>query len=208
MDAADKAVKTFHLFRHGETDWNRNGRLQGQSDIPLNDTGRAQARAIAERFAVNSASRRIDVILTSDLSRAYETAAIVAQERVPLVRRAGLRETNLGEAEGRTWEEVQSLFGEELAARWRSWLPGDIDVSFPRGETGTQVIERVFKTLEDFAKSTPYARIGVATHGGVIRRILQKLEPATNEHFLIPNGSLFEIRRDPRDGWSLCKRPL
>jgi 2,3-bisphosphoglycerate-dependent phosphoglycerate mutase len=91
------------LARHGETDWNVERRWQGHSDTPLNDTGRAQARALAEELK----SEPIDVVYSSDLMRAHETARLVAEPRgldVTAVR--GLRERSFGSVEGMTSNEI------------------------------------------------------------------------------------------------------
>ena len=117
------------LFRHGETDWNREGRLQGHTDTPLNATGLAQAEALAESLRPH----RLDAVLSSDLARAQTTARIVAETlRVPLFIEAGLRETDVGAAEGLLWVDAKTRFGEGLTERWYS----DGDVAFPGGETG------------------------------------------------------------------------
>ena len=117
------------LFRHGETDWNREGRLQGHTDTPLNATGLAQAQALAESLRPH----RLDAVVSSDLARARTTAQIVAEAlRVPLFIEAGLRETDVGAAEGLLWAEAKARFGEGLTERWFS----DGDVAFPGGETG------------------------------------------------------------------------
>src|SRR5437764_2337856 len=85
------------LFRHGETDWNREGRLQGHTDTLLNATGLAQAEALSETLR----QHRLDAVLSSDLLRASTTGRIVADALgVPLFTDAGLRETNVGAAEG------------------------------------------------------------------------------------------------------------
>ena len=85
------------LFRHGETDWNREGRLQGHTDTPLNATGLAQAEALAETLRPH----RLDAVVSSDLMRAWTTARIVAGALgLPLLADPGLRETNVGAAEG------------------------------------------------------------------------------------------------------------
>ena len=77
------------LFRHGETDWNREGRLQGHTDTPLNATGLAQAEALSERLRPH----RLDAVLSSDLARAWTTGQIVAEALgVPLISEPGLRE--------------------------------------------------------------------------------------------------------------------
>jgi broad specificity phosphatase PhoE len=84
------------VFRHGETDWNREGRLQGHTDTQLNATGLAQAEALAESLRAH----RLDAVVSSDLARAQTTAQIVADAlRVPLFIEAGLRETDVGAAE-------------------------------------------------------------------------------------------------------------
>ena len=85
------------LFRHGETDWNREGRLQGHTDTPLNATGLAQAQALAESLRPH----RLDAVVSSDLARARTTAQIVAEAlRVPLFIEAGLRETRCRQPDG------------------------------------------------------------------------------------------------------------
>src|SRR3569623_193897 len=90
------------LVRHGETDWNAEGRLQGHTDRPLNDHGRRQAKEVAERLAGEGA----DAIYASDLLRAKETAEIVGERRgVPVVVDADLREKNWGNWEGLTGDE-------------------------------------------------------------------------------------------------------
>src|SRR5437868_2985865 len=96
------------LFRHGETDWNREGRLQGHTDTLLNATGLAQAQALADSLRPH----RLDAVVSSDLARAQTTAQIVAEAlRVPLFIEAGLRETDVGAAEGLLWAEAKARFG-------------------------------------------------------------------------------------------------
>src|SRR5271166_6747038 len=119
------------LFRHGETDWNRAGRLQGHTDTPLNATGLAQAQALAERLRPH----QLDAVVSSDLARAWTTARIVAEGLcVPLISEPGLRETNIGEAEGLYWPEVKSRFGEALTERWFT----DDDAAFPGGRPASR----------------------------------------------------------------------
>ncbi len=109
------------LFRHGETDWNREGRLQGHTDTPLNATGLAQAEALAETLRPH----RLDAVVSSDLMRAWTTARIVAEALgLPLLADPGLRETNVGAAEGLLWIEAKVRFGESLTQRWYS--DGDV----------------------------------------------------------------------------------
>jgi len=139
------------LFRHGETDWNRAGRLQGHTDTPLNATGLAQAQALAERLRPH----RLDAVMSSDLARAWTTARIVAEGLgVPLISEPGLREANIGEAEGLYWPEVKSRFGETLTERWFT----HDDAAFPGGETGLETRWRGLAALRRFVAAQPYRR--------------------------------------------------
>src|SRR5947209_8391773 len=117
--------KKLYLFRHGETDWNAEGRFQGHLDIPLNEKGRAQARALVEKLKLAS----IEAIVTSDLSRARDTALVSAQALgLPIFEDRRLREAFLGDAQGLTSEEIRLRFGDELTDRWRSHHLTDADI--------------------------------------------------------------------------------
>lgn len=184
-------MKQFYIFRHGETDWNAEGRFQGHVDIPLNDRGRAQAQGLIPRLE----SFGLQVIVSSDLLRAHETARIVAHGLgITVLTHEGLREAYLGRAQGMTYQEILEQFGEDVTGQWRSDHPTDADVSYPGGETGNQVMARVFATLEDFVEREPsYEHIGVSCHGGVIRRIMQRIRPPGSGPVLIPNAVLYRI---------------
>lgn len=189
-------LKKLCVFRHGETDWNKEGRFQGHVDIPLNETGRLQARALVPALR----EERIEAILTSDLARARETASIISGElRLPIISDAGLREAHLGQAQGLVRDEIEKLFGHEMVSRWKSTLPTDADVGYAGGETGSEVMGRVFGALERFLHSTEFERIGVSTHGGVIRRIFQKLLPPGSDPVPIPNGVLYVLLYDRKE---------
>ncbi|MDR3606422.1 MAG: histidine phosphatase family protein [Oligoflexia bacterium] len=192
------------IFRHGETDWNREGRFQGHVDIPLNDHGRAQAEALAEKLSPHG----LEAILSSDLSRARETAEIVARRtRIPVFTDVGLREAHLGGAQGLTVEEIKRVHGAEVLERWKSVAVSDADVRYPGGETGAEVIERVFASLEKFIATTSYLRFGVACHGGVIRRVMQNIIPQSDaepqKRVLIPNGVVYKILWEAKTGWNV-----
>jgi len=142
-------VTTLLLVRHGETDWNAEGRLQGHTDRPLNDFGRRQAAALAERLAAEPA---IDAVYASDLSRARETAEILAHRLgLPVVTVPDLRERNWGNWEGLTGSERDRVeyVGEERDAHG----------------------ERVIRAVRRIAEEHPGQRIVVVTHGGSLRRI-------------------------------------
>lgn len=179
-----------YLFRHGETDWNVEERFQGHLDIPLNAKGRKQAREMVKVLREGA----IEAILSSDLSRAVETAEIVAWELgVPVFQDAGLREANLGKAQGLTRSEIESQFGKDLVELWKSPKLTDADVCYPSSETGSQVYQRATETIRGFIHRNSYNRIGIATHGGVIRRIMQRLLPPDSPPVPIPNGITYQI---------------
>lgn len=141
-------MTTLLLVRHGETDWNAEGRLQGHTDRPLSEFGREQAHRLAGELAGD----RLDAIYASDLARARETAEILA-ERLghPVVLDADLREKDWG-----TWEGLTSMerVGVELV-----------------GESTEQHQRRMLTALGRIAERHQDGRIVVVTHGGSIRRI-------------------------------------
>jgi len=185
--------KTIYMFRHGETDWNREGRMQGSTDIPLNTTGREQARFLQEFFLANP----VDVFLSSDLARAQETAQIIAAESgVEIILDSCLRETNLGAAEGLTSEEFIILYGEEILERWRRVDVSDHHVRFPNGESKFEHRVRFQQGLERLlhsAEASRWQRIGVATHGGSMRRLIHHLHPELTEAVMVGNCGTYKM---------------
>lgn len=146
-------MTTILLARHGETDWNRNGIWQGWADPPLNDTGRAQARELAERLR----DVPFDAVYSSDLQRAHETAELVAAPHgVPVVGDPGLREIDIGSWSGLTRAEIEERF------------PGGMR---PDGETREQHAARVLAAVERIARENPGRRILLVTHGGTMRAL-------------------------------------
>ena len=151
-------------IRHGETAWNQGGRLQGHLDIALNATGREQARRLAQALA--GRDDRIDLVVSSDLCRALETARAVADATgAPLLADAGLRERCFGDYQGRTFAEVTAQQPEQ-AERWRrrdpAWAaPGG-------GESLLQIRERVAQTVRRLAAENMGKQIALFTHGGVL----------------------------------------
>jgi 2,3-bisphosphoglycerate-dependent phosphoglycerate mutase len=178
------------LFRHGETDWNREGRLQGHTDVPLNATGLAQAAVLTERLR----PYRLDAIVSSDLSRAWTTAQIVADAlQLPLLPDPGLRETNVGAAEGLLWADAKIRFGEGLTERWYA----DGDVAFPGGETGIATRMRGLAALRRFAAARPYRRIGISTHGAMVRQLMKHASPPDSRPAPVRNTALFILKYEP-----------
>jgi broad specificity phosphatase PhoE len=141
-------MATLLLVRHGETDWNASGRLQGHTDRPLNDYGRRQAASLADRLAGDG----ISAVYTSDLARARETAEIIAARLgVEAAVDADLRERNWGTWEGLTPQERDGVAFE--------------------GETPEEHRARIMGAVERIAERHPGERVVVVTHGGSMRRI-------------------------------------
>ncbi len=194
-------IQRVYIFRHGQTDWNAEGRFQGHIDVPLNDTGREQAAGLIPQLS----GRGVRGIISSDLSRARETAQIVAAGLgVPVFTDHGLREAHLGRAQGLTTEEIAAQFGEKLLSRWRSGDVTDADVAYPDGESGKHVVERSVGAIERFLDAhTDWECLAVSTHGGVIRRLMQKILPPESPAVRIPNCVVYEIHFDrARRAWS------
>ena len=146
-------MTTLLLVRHGETDWNRERRWQGWADPPLNDTGRAQARALAEELG----GTPFDAVYASDLRRASETAELLAEPHgVPVVLDPGLREIDVGSWSGLTHEEITARFPDGVR---------------PDGETREQHVGRVLAAVERIARAHTGGRVLVVTHGGTLRAL-------------------------------------
>ncbi len=155
------------LFRHGQTDWNKAGRWQGQADIPLNDLGREQARLLAGLLA----DTHIECIVSSDLLRAVETAEAVAERlQVSVFRTAHLREFDAGKAEGLTVAEIESKLGFKKQPEMDD---DDFSQTLPFVETVSAVRERASSALFQFLGEHKYSQIGVATHSAVIKTLLR-----------------------------------
>jgi 2,3-bisphosphoglycerate-dependent phosphoglycerate mutase len=149
------------FIRHGETDWNRQQRFQGQIDVPLNATGHAQAARVAVRLAAD----RHDALITSDLLRARETAAPLGlawgQAAVAL---AGLREQHFGILEGLDVPTIKARHPD----LWVRWLEHRADFALPGGESLRQFHDRVLAAVRELASARAGMRLAVVTHGGVL----------------------------------------
>lgn len=166
-----------YLVRHGETDWNKQRRIQGSTDIPLNETGREQARTTGRLLA----GRDWDAVVSSPLSRAFETASIIASELgldspAPVDE---LVERRYGAAEGLDYDEIAERF--------------PLDTAVPGREERDAVAARVIPALIALAEEHPGKSLVVVSHGGVIRSVLTAVEP--EEGFgSIRNGSVHSFR--------------
>jgi probable phosphoglycerate mutase len=151
----------FVFIRHGETDWNRQQRFQGQIDVPLNDIGLEQARRLGERLAAEPA----DVLVCSDLTRTQQTAQpLAAAWGLPPQLAPGVREQNFGVLEGLDVPTIQR----QHADLWADWLQHRADFALPGGESLRQFHARVMATVRDLAAQHAGRSVAVVTHGGVL----------------------------------------
>ena len=151
----------FLFIRHGETDWNRQQRFQGQIDVPLNEAGQRQARRLGERLATEPA----DHLISSDLQRAQQTAApLAAAWQAPATLVPGLREQRFGVLEGLDVPTIQTRHPD----LWAQWLEHRADFALPGGESLRQFHTRVIVAVKALAEAYPGRRLAVVTHGGVL----------------------------------------
>ena len=186
------------LIRHGETSWNAEGRVQGQTDVPLSEVGHAQARAVASLLA----GRNFGALYSSDLQRVTQTAQPVAQA-LKLAMRVEplLRERHYGMFETLTYAEVKVRYPEEYA-RFRAHDP---EFDFRGGEGLRVFFERSVACLSSIAARHAGEDVLVFTHGGVLDmayRYARRLGLASKRDFEIPNAALNRIEI-AGDGWNV-----
>ena len=158
---ASLPVPRIHLIRHAETDWNRDGRIQGQSDPPLSAAGREQALALAETLGAEP----IGELWSSDLRRALETAEpLAARLGLDLHVSHALRERSFGTNEGRAAAEVAAELGTVAGTAWHG--PDD---RHPEGESKREVYERIAAFLDVLLAESPAEEIALVTSGGPIQ---------------------------------------
>lgn len=189
-------MTTLTLVRHGETDWNARRLIQGSTDIPLNDVGRAQARATAQTLRERLSDGSPLVVASSDLSRAHETAQIIAAElgvAAPCTYRA-LRERGYGEAEG--------VGVDEFVQRWGTWQQAVV----PGAEAWTDVRVRALSGLREVIRDARRATapaapsLVVVSHGALIREVIRHATggefPAEGERLANGSAHTFLMERE------------
>jgi len=190
-------VTTLTLVRHGETDWNAQHLIQGSTDIPLNDVGREQARATAARLRDELADESPLIVASSDLSRARETAEIIAAELGVAAPRAyaSLRERAYGDAEG---VEISAI-----AQRWGAdWREAEVPGAEPWPDLRARALAGLREVVRDARRqAAPGApSLVIVSHGALIGELIRHASagafPAVGER--IPNGSThtFLVERD------------
>ena len=184
------ATTSLTFIRHGETDWNRQQRFQGQIDVPLNAAGHAQAARLAQAMAGSPP----DVFLSSDLIRAQMTAAPLAQAwaRTPLLV-PGLREQSFGVFEGLDLPAIRA----QHEPLWQDWLHHRADFNLPGGESLRQFSARVLQSVQALAQTHRGQRVVVVTHGGVLDvlwRSVRNLPLDGQRECAIPNTGINRLR--------------
>lgn len=185
--------RVFYIFRHGETDWNKEKRCQGHTDVKLNENGLAQAEALAERMK----GIHLDVIISSDLGRALVTGKTVAAKKAtPFNADPRLREMSCGEAEGMLFTHAIEKYGVDLWDNLTSFKVEHDDICFPSGETRRSARERFLSVLHEIIEKTDYQSIGISTHGGILRNALHSFLPEDHPVIQIPNCILYRLTYD------------
>jgi alpha-ribazole phosphatase len=189
------------IIRHGQTDWNQQGRFQGQSDLPLNSLGLRLAQAAGWAAAQALNGEQPQAIYASDLRRAWQSAeavhtALPTNESIPLIAEPRLREMSFGDWEGMTYAEIQARYSGALQ-RWEADLE---NIAPPNGETLRQMVERVQAALNDLLQAHPNGTTLLVGHGGPLQLLIALtlgLPPARFWQIHLSNASLSELRIYP-----------
>ena len=193
-----RAATRFIVVRHGETEWNVAGRVQGHKDSPLTARGLAQAEALADRLA----RERFDALVASDLGRALKTAAAIgARSALEVMPDPRVRERSFGEGEGLDYDEIDRRWPDVFIRTGTT----DPDRAIPGGETRRQFHERVRAAFVALAREHAGRRVAVVSHGGVVAalyRIVHDIPLAHAHRIAISNASYNAVAFDG-DAWSL-----
>jgi 2,3-bisphosphoglycerate-dependent phosphoglycerate mutase len=173
------------LIRHGQTDWNLARRYQGQKDIPLNTEGLKQAQQLAAQLA----QEPFDVIYSSDLQRALQTANILHQGRdIPLLTDIRLREICFGEWEGEVFSEMFAKYPERFALS----RADPTVIMAPGGESVAQVAARTASFADEISTLYPTGRMLIVTHGMALATLVCRANGLllTEAHKMVPDNAL------------------
>lgn len=179
------------MIRHGQTDWNVAGKIQGSTDIPLNETGRNQAACLAKGME----NRPVVQIFSSFLKRAVETAAAIGRSQhvdVDVIR--GLEEVGFGEWEGLTWTEIQARYPKEYE-RW--WL-NPVDVAPPGGERQEDIYRRCANVAEAILAQA-HGDLAIVSHGAILAYLVEYLmrDHPLEEEIIVGNASISTLEYNP-----------
>ncbi|EEF40000.1 phosphoglycerate mutase-like protein 4 isoform X1 [Ricinus communis] len=186
------------VVRHGETEWNANGRLQGHLDVELNDAGRQQAALVADRL---SKEHKISAVYSSDLKRALVTAEIIAAScgGLEVIKDADLRERHLGDLQGLVLQDAARVSPQAYQAfinrRTNQDIPGG-------GESLDQLYQRSISSLQRISRKHRGERVVVVTHGGVIRALYGQACPNNKPAGKVLNTSVNIFHIFDRNKWT------
>jgi probable phosphoglycerate mutase len=184
-------VTEFLLIRHGETDWNRALRFQGQIDVSLNDMGFTQARRLAQHLR-DSEWDTATQLHSSDLTRAMQTAQQLCTAKRVLQAQTGLREQGFGIFEGKSVEELK----QDLPDLWAQWRCFQADFELPGGESTRRFHARILSHLTELAEQHRHERLVIVTHGGVLDmvwRTVHQLDLNGYRQCQIPNAGMNHV---------------
>ena len=198
--------KVFYIFRHGQTDYNIEKRVQSVLDIPLNNTGIMQAQELAKQLQ----NVQFDCIYTSPLSRAQDTAKIVAgNKKIQIVPEFGLREKNLGVLCGKILNKTDAPANTPFnidadVVNIPLALLADDDYTPENGESYNMFTKRILDTMNKIANNTDAKTIGISTHAGVISFLIRHYTKFT--HGGAPNTGYIKMQWDGNT-FSLIETP-
>ena len=188
----------FIVVRHGETEWNKQHRVQGNGNSPLTPRGLDQADAIAARLATESFA----ALVSSDLGRALQTAERIARRTGhAVVPDARLRERHFGEGEGMTYDEIDRHFPGAFSRTKEM----DADYRPPGGETRREFHERIVHAFEALADAHDGQRITVVAHGGVLAALYRMIHaiPIVKAHEIPISNAAYNAITFEADRWAL-----
>nr|XP_027077489.1 phosphoglycerate mutase-like protein 4 [Coffea arabica]XP_027078174.1 phosphoglycerate mutase-like protein 4 [Coffea arabica] len=197
--AGERKYAEIVVIRHGETEWNADGRIQGHLDVELNDVGREQATAVAERV---SKEFKVSAVYSSDLKRAFETAQIIASScgGLQVLEDPDLRERHLGDLQGLVVREA----AKSSSKAYRAFVSKRRDEEIPGGgESLDQLYQRCTSSLQRIANKHIGERVVAVTHGGVIRALHRRASSHGRSAGKIMNTCVNVFQLSDEDEWSI-----
>jgi broad specificity phosphatase PhoE len=176
-------MPTIILIRHGETDWNIEGRYQGQADPPLNSSGMHQAQVLVTMLQ----DINLELLFSSPLRRAKQTAKLISEQlAIPLLEDSRLMEIHQGDWQARLRADIQALYPDLFLA----WETNPWGVNPPGGENLSSVQSRVYAAVDDIIDTNPQKKIGIVSHRipiALIKVRYQDMDPDIVRTIHLPN---------------------
>lgn len=165
-----------YLIRHGQSEWNELNKIQGQKNTSLTNLGKEQARSLANRLT----SESIDMIYTSDLNRAYDTAKIISEQiDKPLSSSEFIREINFGPWEGLTISEMQDIYKEQYSI----WIKEPDKLNMDGAESLQVLKDRAMKWVESIIQENDGKKIAIVSHGATLKVLILGLLDISLTHY-------------------------